>query len=66
MNYTKLKVMHGVEHTATLFFNDVSKIKIVHQIISAHKEIYNILGSGIHHKPHSIFKFKYKELHNKI
>ena len=26
----QLKVMHGVEHTVSLFFNDVSKIPIVH------------------------------------
>ena len=38
----KLKVMRCVEHTVSLFFNDVSKIRIVHQTISAHKMIYNI------------------------
>ena len=45
--------------------NDVSKIRIVHQMISSHKMIYNIFGSGIYHKPHSIFKSKYQEFHNK-
>ena len=48
-----------------LFFNDVSNIPIVNQMISAHKIIYNICGSGIHHKPHPIFKSKSQEFHNR-
>ena len=36
VHYLKLTVMHGVEHTVSLFFNDVSKITIINQIISAH------------------------------
>ena len=32
-------------------------------MISSHKMIYNIFGSGIYHKPHSIFKFKYQDFH---
>ena len=59
MNYPKLTVIRGVELTVSLFFNDVSKKPIVNQIISAHKMIYNIFGSGIYHKPHSIFKLEY-------
>ena len=27
--------------------------------------IYNIFGSDIYHKPHSIFKSKYQEFHNR-
>ena len=54
--YPKITVMRGVEHTVSLFFNDVSKIPVVNQIISAHQERYNLFGSGIYHKPHSIFK----------
>ena len=65
MHVPMLTVMRGVEHTVLLFFNDVSKISIVNQIISAHKMIYNIFGSGIYHKPHSIFKTKYQEFHNR-
>ena len=65
VHYPKLTVMHGVEHTALLFFNDVSKIPIFNQMISAHKMIYNIFGSGIYHKPHSIFKSKYQKFHNR-
>ena len=34
--------------------NDVSKIPVFNQMIRAHKEIYNLFGSGIYHKPHSI------------
>ena len=56
--------MRGVEHTVSLFFNDVSKIPVVNQIIRAHKAIYNLFGSGIYHKPHSIFKSKSYEFHN--
>ena len=56
--------MHGVEHTVLLFFNDVSKIPILYQMISAHKMIYNIFGSGVYHKPHSIKKNQ--AFHNKI
>ena len=55
-NNPKLTVMRRVEQTVSLFFNDVSKISIVNQIITTHKEIYNLSGSGIYHKPHSIFK----------
>ena len=65
VNYPKLTVMRGVEHTVLLFFNCVSKIHIVNQMISDHKMIYNIFGSGIYHKPHSIFKFKSQEFHNR-
>ena len=56
LNYPKSTVMHGVEHTVYLFFNDVSKIPVLHQIIAAHKAISNIFGSGIYHKLHSIFE----------
>ena len=35
----KLTVMRGVEHTVSLFFNDVSKIPIVNQIMSTHNMI---------------------------
>ena len=34
-------------------------------MISTHNMIYNSFGSGIYHKPHSIFKPKYQEFHNK-
>ena len=34
-------------------------------MITDHKEIYKIFGSGIYHKPHSIFKSKSYELHNR-
>ena len=27
--------------------------------------IYNIFGSGIYHKPHSIFKYKYQDFQNR-
>ena len=64
VHYPKLTVMRGVEHTVQLFFNDVSKIPIVNQMISAHKMIYNIFGSGIYHKPHYIFKSKSQQFHN--
>ena len=63
VHYPKLTVMHGVEHTVLLFFYDVSKIPIVNQMISAHKMIYNMFGSGIYQKPHSIFKSKYQDFH---
>ena len=56
VHYPTLTVMHGVEHTVSLFFNDVSKIPIVYQKISNHKMIYNIFGSSIYHKPHFILK----------
>ena len=57
--------MRGVEHTVYLFFNDVSKIPFVNQTITDHKAIYNLFGSGIYHKPRSIFKSKLYEFHNK-
>ena len=34
-------------------------------MISAHKAIYNLFGSGIYHKPHSISKSKSYEFHNR-
>ena len=63
--YPKLTVMRSVEHTMSLFFNDVSKIPIVNQMISDHRMVYNIFGSGIYQKPHSIFKSRYQEFHNR-
>ena len=57
--------MHGVEHNVSLFFNYVSNISVVNQIITSHKAIYNLFGSGIYHKPHSIFKSKSYEFHNR-
>ena len=65
VHYPKQKVMRWVEHTVSLFFNDFSKIPIVNQMISAHKMIYNIFGSGIYHKPRSIFKSKSQEFHKR-
>ena len=65
VHYPKLKVVCGVENTVSLFFNDVSKIPIVNQIISSHKMIYNIFGYDMYHKPHSIFKSKSQEFHNR-
>ena len=56
MNYPKISVMRGVEHTVHLLFNNVSKIPVVNQMITAHKAIYKLFGSGIYHKPHSILK----------
>ena len=58
IHYPKITVMRVVEHTFSLFFNDVSKISFVNQMITAHKAIYNLFGSEIYHKPHSIFKSK--------
>ena len=43
VHYPNLTVMRGVEHTVSLFFNVVSNIPIVNQMISSHKMIYNIL-----------------------
>ena len=66
MHYPKLTVMRGVEHTVSLFFNDFSKITIVNKMIYAHKIIYGIFGSGIYHKPHSIFESNSQDFHNII
>ena len=57
--------MCGFEHTLSLFFNDVSKIPVVNQMIISHKAIYNLFSSGIYQKPHSIFKSKSYEFHNR-
>ena len=46
-HYPTLDVIYVVEHTVSLFFNDVSKAKIMNQIIRYHKEIYNLFGSRI-------------------
>ena len=34
-------------------------------MITAHKAIYNLFGSGIFHKPHSVFKSESYEFHNR-
>ena len=39
MNYPKILVMPGAEHTVSLFFKDVSKTPFVNQMIIAHKAI---------------------------
>ena len=58
IHYPKVSVMCGVEHTVSLFFNDASKIPAVNQTLTAHKAIYNLFGSEIYHKAHSILKLK--------
>ena len=65
IRYPKIIVTCGVENTVSLFFNDVSKTPVVNQMITAHKSIYNLFGSGIYHKPYSIFKSKFYEFHNR-
>ena len=39
MHYPKVSVMCGVEHTVSLFFNDVSKTPVVNKMIPYHKAI---------------------------
>ena len=63
-HYPNISGLRGVEHSIFLFLNDFSKIPAVNQIIKSHKAIYNLFGSGICHKPHSIFKPEYYEFHN--
>ena len=60
-----ISVIRGVEHTVSLFFNYASKIPVVNQMITENKAIHNLFGSGIYHKPHSIFKSKSYEFHNR-
>ena len=57
--------MRGVEHTVSLFFNDVSKIPVVDQMVTAHKSIYKLFGSGVYHKPHYVSKINSYEFHNR-
>ena len=64
-NYPTLTVMRGVEHTVLLFFNDVSKIPILHKMIAHHKAIYNIFVSDLYHKPHFIFELKPQDFLNR-
>ena len=64
LHYPTFTFMCGV-YTMSLFFNDFSKVTILHQMIFAYKLMYNIFSSGIYHKPRSIFKSKYHEFHNK-
>ena len=66
IHYPKVSVIRGVEHTISLFTNDVTKTPFVNQMIIAHKVIYNLFGSGIYHKADSIFKSKSCEFHNSI
>ena len=51
-HYPKLMVMHGIEHTVSLFFNDIVKITILNQMVIDHKPIYKSVGSSIYHNPH--------------
>ena len=66
IHYPKIAVMNGVDHTVSLFFNNVSKIPIINQMISSYKIIYIIFGSGIYHKPYSIFQQNIKNSTIKI
>ena len=52
----KLTVIRKVDHTVYSFFNDITKVPMLNNIITAHKSIYNLFGSVIYHKPHYIFK----------
>ena len=65
IHYPKISVMRGIEHTLSSFFNDVLKTTVVNQIITSHKAIYNLFCYGIYYKPHSIFKSKPYEFHNR-
>ena len=65
IQYPKISVMRGVEQTVSLFFNDFSNIPVVNQMITAHKAIYSLFGSGTYHKSNSIFKSKSYEFHNR-
>ena len=56
IDFPKISVMRVVEHTVYLFFKYISKILVVDQMITAHKAIYILLGYGIYHKKHYIFK----------
>ena len=38
-NYPKVSVMRGVEHTLSLFFNNVPKIPVVNHMITDNKAI---------------------------
>ena len=42
IHYPKITFMRGIEHTVSLFLNDVSKIPFVNQMITYHKEIYTL------------------------
>ena len=64
IQYSKLTVMRGVEHSVYPLLSDVSKLPILNQMIQYHKTIYNLLGSEIYHKPDSVFKSKLYEFHN--
>ena len=64
IQYPNISFMPGVEHTVYLFFNDVSGLPVVNQMITAHKAIFNLFGYGIYQKPHSIFKSKSYEFQN--
>ena len=58
IKYPNISFMRVVEHTVSLFLNDVSKITVANKMITAHKAIYNLFGSSIYHKPNSILKPK--------
>ena len=55
IHHSKVLVMRGVEHTVSLFFNDVSKIPVVNHMIVYHKAVYKLFGYGIYHKPNYIY-----------
>ena len=55
----------GLNTLYPYFSNDVSKIPVLNQMITSHKAVYNLFGSGIYHKPHNIFKSKSYEFHNR-
>ena len=57
--------MCGFEKNVSVFFNDVSSIPVVNQMVTAHKVIYKLFGSGIYPKPHSILKSEPYEFHNR-
>ena len=65
IHYPNVVVMRWVEHTVSLFFNDVSKIPVVNHMITAHKAIYNLFGYGIYHKPHTKFKPESYKFHHR-
>ena len=65
MKFLAVVTPPSIYHNVSLCFNDVSKIPVVNQIITAHTAIYNLFGSGIYHKPYILFKSKSYEFHNR-
>ena len=55
ISFPRLSCLHGVEHKASLFFDDSVNIPVIKDTIKRRNRIYMVFGSGTFHSSHAVF-----------